>query len=167
MAYDRYVWYASGKQQQKSIPAEQLLLVNASSLYFPLFSELSGEEKEEVSFQWIAEQRVVRWHCRLIIAQFLAATSAPFHLLFNISDIILKLSQCIQIPNIIISAWCTAQCTVHKTSSSSSSFQKALSVTIVEPLSTSQWFHQWTQNSVWSVCIYYRARKSVELDFHI
>ena len=26
------------------------------------------KEKEEVSFQWIAEQRVVRWHCRLIIA---------------------------------------------------------------------------------------------------
>ena len=33
--------------------------------------------------------------------------------------------------------------------------QNGLLVSIVNPLSTFQWFRQWTQNLVWPVCIYF------------
>ena len=39
--------------------------------------------------------------------------------------------------------------------------QNGLLVSIVNPLSTFQWFHQWTQNLVWPVCIYFHFIKWV------
>ena len=48
------------------------------TVFFSLYSRNQLlKQKEEVYFQWIAEQRVVSWYCRLIIAKFLAAPSDP------------------------------------------------------------------------------------------